>query len=228
MIGYAGLLDLGYVGFYAVGAYTTGVLTSQHWHWPFFLALPIAIAVTMVTGVILGAPTLRVRGDYLAIVTLGLRRDHPDHHPQHRLARRGSAGIKDIPSPPSIGPNPIGADQDGLFQIPHLVWNGLIPSIDNAHKTPFLVFDVLDAIPYYWLLLTVLLDRAVRGLPDQGEPGRAGLGGHPGGRGRRRADGRPDVPLQAARLRPRCGHRRSGRLDAGLGAGRLHQPRPAS
>ena len=40
VIGYAGLLDLGYVGFYAVGAYTTGVLTSQHWHWPFLLALP--------------------------------------------------------------------------------------------------------------------------------------------------------------------------------------------
>ena len=156
MIGYAGLLDLGYVGFYAVGAYTTGVLTSQHWHWPFFLALPIAIAVTMVTGVILGAPTLRVRGDYLAIVTLGFG----------EIIRiitlntgwlGAAAGIKDIPSPPSIGPNPIGADQDGLFQIPHLVWNGPIPSIDNAHKTPFLVFDVLDAIPYYWLLLTVLI-----------------------------------------------------------------------
>src|ERR1044072_1890487 len=71
VIGYAGLLDLGYIGFYAVGAYTTGVLTTYHWHWPFFLALPLAIDVTMVSGVILGAPTLRVRGDSLAIVTLG-------------------------------------------------------------------------------------------------------------------------------------------------------------
>src|SRR4051794_26279125 len=44
VIGYAGLLDLGYVGFYAVGAYTTGVLTVYHWSWPFFLALPVAIA----------------------------------------------------------------------------------------------------------------------------------------------------------------------------------------
>jgi len=156
VVGYAGLLDLGYVGFYAVGAYTTGVLTSEHWHWPFLLALPVAIAVTMVTGVMLGAPTLRVRGDYLAIVTLGFG----------EIIRivtlntgwlGAAAGIKDIPPPPSIGPNPIGTDQDGLFQIPHLVWNGLIPNIDNAHKTPFLVFDVLDAIPYYWLLLTVLL-----------------------------------------------------------------------
>lgn len=71
VIGYAGLLDLGYVGFYACGAYTTAVLTVYHGSWPFFLALPVAIAVTMLTGVLLGAPTLRVRGDYLAIVTLG-------------------------------------------------------------------------------------------------------------------------------------------------------------
>jgi branched-chain amino acid transport system permease protein len=156
VIGYAGLLDLGYVGFYAVGAYTTGVLTSQHAHWPFFLTLPVAVAVTMVSGVILGGPAIRVRGDYLAIVTLGFGEIIS-------IAARnanwlGSAsGIKDIPAPPSIGPNPIGIDQDGLFQIPHLVWNGLIPSVDNLHKTPFLTFDVLDAVPYYWLLLTVII-----------------------------------------------------------------------
>jgi branched-chain amino acid transport system permease protein len=156
VIGYAGLLDLGYVGFYAAGAYTTGVLTSQHWHWPFFLALPLAMAVTMLTGVILGAPTLRVRGDYLAIVTLGF-----GEIIRITILNTGwlgaSAGIKDIPSPPSIGPNPIGSDGDGLFQIPHLAWQGLTPLVDTEHKTPFLVFDVLDAIPYYWLLLTVLL-----------------------------------------------------------------------
>jgi branched-chain amino acid transport system permease protein len=156
VIGYAGLLDLGYVGFYAVGAYTTGVLTSQHWHWPFFLALPLAIAVTMVSGVILGAPTLRVRGDYLAIVTLGFG----------EIIRitvtnvewvGASAGIKDIPAPPSVGPNPIGSTDDGLFQIPHLAWDGLMPLVDLDHKTAFLTFGVLDAIPYYWLILTALL-----------------------------------------------------------------------
>ena len=132
------------------------MLTSQHWHWPFFLALPVAIAVTMVTGVILGAPTLRVRGDYLAIVTLGF--GEIIRITINNTAWLGaSAGIKDIPSPPSIGPDPIGVDQDGLFQIPHLAWHGLVPSLDNEHKTPFLVFGVLDAVPYYWLLLTVLL-----------------------------------------------------------------------
>jgi branched-chain amino acid transport system permease protein len=156
VIGYAGLLDLGYVGFYAVGAYTVGVLTSEHGHWPFLLALPCAIAVTMVTGVILGAPTLRVRGDYLAIVTLGFGEII-------RLTAKNtgwlgaSAGIKDIPSPPSVGPDEVGATHDGIFQIPHIAWRGLTPLIDNEHKTPFLVFSVLDAIPYYWLLLTVLL-----------------------------------------------------------------------
>ncbi len=156
VIGYAGLLDLGYVGFYAVGAYTTGVLTAQHWHWPFLLVLPVAIAVTMVTGVILGAPTLRVRGDYLAIVTLGfgeIIRITITNTPW----LGGASGIKDIPAPPSLGPDPVGVDQDGLFQIPHLAWHGLTPLIDNGHKTPFLVFGVLDAVPYYWLLLTVLL-----------------------------------------------------------------------
>jgi branched-chain amino acid transport system permease protein len=70
VVGAAGLLDLGYVAFYAVGAYTTAKLTTTSgltaWE-----ALPIAIALAMVAGVILGAPTLRLRGDYLAIVTLG-------------------------------------------------------------------------------------------------------------------------------------------------------------
>jgi branched-chain amino acid transport system permease protein len=74
VVGQAGLLDLGYVGFFAIGAYTMGVLTSQHAKWDGILwlaALIIAVAVAMLAGVILGAPTLRLRGDYLAIVTLG-------------------------------------------------------------------------------------------------------------------------------------------------------------
>ncbi len=88
VVGYAGLLDLGYVGFYAVGAYTVAVLTSQHGSWPFLATIPVAVAVTMLSGVMLGAPTLRVRGDYLAIVTLGFRRDHSPDRGQHRVAGR--------------------------------------------------------------------------------------------------------------------------------------------
>jgi len=157
VIGYAGLLDLGYVGFYAVGAYTTGVLTSEHWHWPFFLALPLAIAVTMVTGVILGAPTLRVRGDYLAIVTLGF--GEIIRLIVTNVEWVGAArGIKDIPHPNTIGPAPTPPfDPGGLFAIPHVVWNGLVPSLDTTHETHFLVFGAVDAIPYYWLVLTFLI-----------------------------------------------------------------------
>src|SRR5688572_5593059 len=70
VVGYAGLLDLGYVGFYAVGAYTVAIVTSFHANWPLLLALPLAVLASTLSGVLLGAPTLRVRGDYLAIVTL--------------------------------------------------------------------------------------------------------------------------------------------------------------
>jgi branched-chain amino acid transport system permease protein len=73
VVGYAGLLDLGYVAFFAVGAYVYALLASTHFdlHWPFFVLLPLAAAIACVFGVLLGAPTLRLRGDYLAIVTLG-------------------------------------------------------------------------------------------------------------------------------------------------------------
>ena len=73
VVGYAGLLDLGYAAFFAIGAYTTGLLSSPQLgiEWNFWLVLPIAAAVAAVFGIILGSPTLPLRGDYLAIVTLG-------------------------------------------------------------------------------------------------------------------------------------------------------------
>lgn len=84
VVGQAGLLDLGYVGFYAVGAYTVALLTSPDspWNkvgsdgffskdWAWLSCVPLAMAVTALAGLILGTPTLRLRGDYLAIVTLG-------------------------------------------------------------------------------------------------------------------------------------------------------------
>src|SRR5690554_6068481 len=70
VVGYAGLLDLGYAAFFAVGAYTVGILTVQ-FGWNFWLTLPVAVAMAMLAGVIIGTPTLRLRSDYLAIVTLG-------------------------------------------------------------------------------------------------------------------------------------------------------------
>ncbi|MCZ4499358.1 MAG: inner-rane translocator [Marmoricola sp.] len=157
VIGYAGLLDLGYVGFYATGAYTVGVLTSQHGHWPFFLALPVAVVVTMITGVILGAPTLRVRGDYLAIVTLGF--GEIIRISAKNIEWLGAAsGIKDIPHPNNIGPAPQPPfDPGGMFDIPRLQWDGIIPSFDHEHPTHFLIFGATDAIPYYWVILTALI-----------------------------------------------------------------------
>ncbi|AJK47480.1 ABC transporter permease subunit [Burkholderia plantarii] len=86
VVGFAGLLDLGYIAFYAVGAYVAALLTSPHlttqfaWiaamfpnglHTPYWVVVPVAMALAALAGVLLGAPTLRLRGDYLAIVTLG-------------------------------------------------------------------------------------------------------------------------------------------------------------
>jgi len=73
VVGFAGLLDLGFVAFYAVGAYAYAILASPHFgiHLPFWALLPFGAGIACIFGVLLGAPTLRLRGDYLAIVTLG-------------------------------------------------------------------------------------------------------------------------------------------------------------
>jgi len=75
VVGFAGLLDLGYVAFYAIGAYTVGVLTSPELSTgmipSWWIALPIAVLIAALAGVTLGVPVLKMRGDYLAIVTLG-------------------------------------------------------------------------------------------------------------------------------------------------------------
>jgi branched-chain amino acid transport system permease protein len=73
VVGYAGLLDLGYIAFFAVGAYSYALLASPQFdlHWPFIALLPIGALTAAFFGVVLGTPTLRLRGDYLAIVTLG-------------------------------------------------------------------------------------------------------------------------------------------------------------
>jgi branched-chain amino acid transport system permease protein len=70
VVGMAGLLDLGYIAFFAVGAYSMAILSTQY-GWSFWEVLPVAAALAGTFGVLLGAPTLPLRGDYLAIVTLG-------------------------------------------------------------------------------------------------------------------------------------------------------------
>src|SRR5512134_2299594 len=86
VVGYAGLLDLGFVAFYAVGAYMYALLASPHlaenfeWfaqmfpnglHTPIWVVVPLAALLAAIAGVLLGTPVLKLRGDYLAIVTLG-------------------------------------------------------------------------------------------------------------------------------------------------------------
>jgi len=90
VVGYAGLLDLGYAAFFAVGAYTTGILTSQY-GWNFWLTIPAALVFAVIAGVIIGGPTLRLRSDYLAIVTLGFG----------EITRIAARNLKDITGGPS-------------------------------------------------------------------------------------------------------------------------------
>ena len=90
VVGFAGLLDLGYAAFFAVGAYTTGILTS-HYGWNFWLTIPAAVVFSIIAGVIIGGPTLRLRSDYLAIVTLGFG----------EITRIAARNLKDISGGPS-------------------------------------------------------------------------------------------------------------------------------
>ena len=157
VVGYAGLLDLGYIGFYAVGAYTVAVLAKEHGSIPYLWTIPVAVVVAMISGVILGAPTLRVRGDYLAIVTLGFGEII-------RLTAinlnwlGGARGVSGVPGPPDVckveqAPRCV----TPYVELPHLNWSTGAPLIDLDKKTGILDFGVLDLVPYYWLALTVII-----------------------------------------------------------------------
>ena len=100
VVGQAGLLDLGYVAFYAVGAYTTAKLTTAA-GWSAWEALVVAVLLASVAGVILGAPTLRLRGDYLAIVTLGFG-EIARIVAQNSASLGESRGIANIPHPTPV------------------------------------------------------------------------------------------------------------------------------
>ncbi|HEY3632061.1 MAG TPA: branched-chain amino acid ABC transporter permease [Jatrophihabitantaceae bacterium] len=117
VVGQAGLLDLGYVGFFAIGAYVTALFTSKDsslHHLPYLACVPIGMAITMFFGLILGIPTLRLRGDYLAIVTLGfgeIVRLMADNVP----ALKGQVGFQNVGHPPGTRDNglPIFLQSDG-------------------------------------------------------------------------------------------------------------------
>ncbi len=101
VVGQAGLLDLGYVAFFAIGGYAMGLFGIKS-HWDFWVILPVGIIISAAAGVILGAPTLRLRGDYLAIVTLGF--GEIIRITANNLAFTGGPrGLSPIPFPRSIG-----------------------------------------------------------------------------------------------------------------------------
>ena len=100
VVGKSGLLDLGYVAFFAIGAYTQGILSTLY-GWNTWEIMPFGIGFAMVAGVILGLPALRLRGDYLAIITLGFGEIIRIVAINLSLTG-GPNGIPGIPNPPSI------------------------------------------------------------------------------------------------------------------------------
>ena len=104
VVGLAGLLDLGYVAFYAVGAYAYALL-NYHFGLSFWMALPIGGALGATFGIILGFPVLRLRGDYLAIVTLGFGEIIRIILENWNEFSFGPSGIANIPRPPLFGIN---------------------------------------------------------------------------------------------------------------------------
>ncbi len=101
VVGYAGLLDLGYAAFFAVGAYSIGILTQQ-FGVNFWLAIPPALFAACLAGVIIGGPTLRLRSDYLAIVTLGFGEIVRFSARNLEITGRAS-GLSSIPEPRLFG-----------------------------------------------------------------------------------------------------------------------------
>lgn len=104
VVGLAGLLDLGYVAFFATGAYTAGILLDSSPvdvpdNIPVWLVFPVAMVFSMIVGVILGAPVLRLKGDYLAIVTLGFGEIVRIVANNLDGVTRGARGLNGIPGP---------------------------------------------------------------------------------------------------------------------------------
>src|SRR4029077_13933943 len=102
VVGLAGLLDLGYVAFYAVGAYVFALLAT-HFGLGFWICLPIAGAAAAMWGIVLGFPVLRLRGDYLAIVTLAFGEIVRIVLLTWTVVTNGPNGISGIPKPPFFG-----------------------------------------------------------------------------------------------------------------------------
>ena len=137
VVGFAGLLDLGYIAFYAVGAYVYALLASPHFnlHLPFWIILPMGAAVACMFGVLLGAPTLKLRGDYLAIVTLGFG----------EIIR---IFLNNLSQPVNITNGPQGL---------HLIDPFRIGSFSFAQRETILGLDFTGPVKYYYFFLAALI-----------------------------------------------------------------------
>ena len=137
VVGFAGLLDLGYIAFYAVGAYVYALLASPHFglHLPWWMILPIGAFVACVFGILLGTPTLKLRGDYLAIVTLGFG----------EIVRIFMNNLSD---PVNITNGP-----KGLATIDSIKMFG----VDFGNNTQFGDFVLSGTIKYYFFLLVIMM-----------------------------------------------------------------------
>jgi branched-chain amino acid transport system permease protein len=115
VVGFAGLLDLGYAAFFAIGSYAFAMLASPQFniHLPFWVLLFVASAIAAVFGILLGAPTLRLRGDYLAIVTLGFGEIVPQTFLNLTQWTGGPNGIGSLDQPS------IGAYRFGFSALPY-------------------------------------------------------------------------------------------------------------
>ena len=150
VVGYAGLLDLGYVAFFAIGAYMYALLASPHLfdafpaiaamfpngiHTPVWIVIPVAAALAGMLGILLGAPTLRLRGDYLAIVTLGFG----------EIIR---VFLNNLDHPVNITNGPKGLGQIDSFSI---------FGVDLGKKISVGGFEIASVSLYYYLFLAMVI-----------------------------------------------------------------------
>jgi len=155
VVGFAGLLDLGYVAFWAVGAYTAGIMTGAHaytkilyagesapepqWQMWMWLILLAALVIAVLAGVLLGSPTLRLRGDYLAIVTLGFGEIIRLLAENLEPLTGGPRGISGVPSP-AINAGPVNLEWGTIIDVKFyylllffvILWVLAIRALDNS------------------------------------------------------------------------------------------------
>jgi len=164
-LGWAGLLDLGFSGFFAIGAYTVAIMCStgelgiyyimngESGAYPFWYALPIAVILSAISGVVLGIPVLRTRGDYLAIITLGLAEIIRILVKSNALKDilGGAQGVLNI-TKPQVGPSDITQTVFGMSYIDStLNYIGLL--VGTVGQSIFGITELIEPMHFYYMVL---------------------------------------------------------------------------